>query len=171
VQVLAVDPGDRHNGVAAFTIESGTLRRNWTRAWRETTLEDHLESCGVDAVVCESFHLYPELAREQGYSTFPTCERIGVVKYIGRKRGIPVTMQEPVIKKKGRRIGERLAPYLGSIRTIGTGRSKYRGWDFSAPTQHERDATAHGVWFAFRTKGSPLFELDLKRKVELIWNG
>jgi hypothetical protein len=170
VQLLAVDPGDVHNGTGLFELKDYALTRKWTRAWSPGTLYHYLERVPEDTIiVCESFHLYPELAREQGYSTFPTCERIGAVKYIASRRGLTLYMQEPSTKRKARRIGERLRSDLGSIRMIGTGRSRYRGWDWDAPTQHERDATCHGAFFAFRNKNSPLFERDLKRTVALEW--
>lgn len=171
MRILGVDPGDVHNGVALFEadVQGSVLRRLWTRSWSAPTLYGYLESCDKAEVVCESFHLYPELAREQGYSTFPTVRRIGAIEYICDRRNLRLTMQNATVKKPARRIGERLAPELGSIRTIGSARSKYRGWDWDAPSQHERDATCHAVVFAFRNKLSPFHDKDLKREVTLEW--
>ena len=157
---LAIDPGDVHNGVAYFTCLDRRLIRHWTRDLKRDTLFGLVETAVVDGFVIEEFRLYPELAREQGYSDFPTVEVIGVVKYLARKRDLPCVVQGASIKSKSRRIGERLDPNKGRIRSLGTGRGTRRGWDWDAPTQHERDATSHGTWFALRGKDSPLFERD-----------
>lgn len=167
VHFLAIDPGDVHCGVAYCTARvepSPILFVHWTRDLRPTTLDDLMDSANVSGWAIEAFRLYPELAREQGYSDFPTVERIGVAKYIARKRELWCTVQGAGIKKKSRRIGERICPSMGSIRMIGTGRGRYRGWDWNAPTQHERDAISHGVWWAFNNSQSPLHDAHLSKE-------
>lgn len=174
---LAVDPGDVHQGTGYFEIDwsynrvtdvgDPTLIRHWTRDLKSDPLFRLVEESPLDAVIIEEYRLYPELAREQGYSDFQTTQNIGVLKYICDRRGIPYFMQGASIKKKARRIGERLE-FPGSIRMIGTGRSKYRGWDFDGPSQHERDATAHGVWWAFNHPASSLRETHYKGKCRLV---
>lgn len=167
MRVLAVDPGDVHNGVARFTVGGPIVARHWTRDWTHDTLYSFIESNKdeIDVLVIEGFRLYPELAFEQGYSDFPTVQTIGVLKDMATRRfHFPhFEIQGAAVKRKARRIGERLkAP--GRTRTLGSGRGKYVGWDFDATTQHERDATAHGVWWAFRNENSPAYETDNLRR-------
>lgn len=170
VHFLSIDPGDIHNGACYLTARlepTPMLWLHWSRDLSPTALENLLENANVSGWVVESFHLYPELAREQGYSTFPTVERIGVCKYIARRRKLSCHMQKAAEKPDGRRIGERLVPELGSIRTIGSGRSRRRAWDWNLPSQHERDAMTHGAYWAFKNRQSPLFEFDLKRRAAI----
>lgn len=155
---LAIDPGDIHQGVAYFEIDislevGSTLRRFWTRDLKRDALLRLVEDASIDALVVETFVLYPWMAREQGYSKFPTVKVIGVLEYIAELRGLPIFIQGADVKKKSRRIGERLG-FPGSIRMIGSARGKYRGWDYDGPSQHERDATGHGVWWAFEHPAS-----------------
>jgi hypothetical protein len=167
VHFLAIDPGDVHCGVAyltARTLPAPVLFVHWTRDLRPDSHDDLLESASVDGWVVEAFRLYPELAREQGYSDFPTVQRIGVAKYIARRRSVWCDIQGADLKKKSRRIGERLCPSQGSIRTLGSGRSRYVGWDWNAPTQHERDAISHGAWWAFNSKRSPIYDSHLAKQ-------
>jgi hypothetical protein len=160
INLVAVDPGDIHQGVASFELSDRTIIRHWTRDLTSEALFGLVELAPIDVLVVEEYRLYPEFARQQGYSDFPTCETIGVLKYLACKRSIPIYMQGASIKKKSRRIGERIAPGMGKERMIGSGRSSYWGWDYGDRTQHERDATAHGVWWTLRNQASPLFECD-----------
>lgn len=168
---LAVDPGGVHQGVAYMTTTSKGLMRHWTRDLTREQLFKLAEESAVDGWVVEEFRLLPELAREQGYSHFPTCEVIGVLDYIADKRGLIMVRQGSGMKKKARQLGERVDPTAGYHRSIGTARGTVFGWDYHAPTQHERDATAHGVWYAFRAAGSELFEKDYTKngKLGLLW--
>lgn len=168
---LAIDPGDVHQGVAYFEIdismvEGRTVKRWWTRDLTRASLIKLVEEASIDALVVEEFRLYPELAREQGYSDFKTPKIIGVLEYLAEVRCIPVYGQGASLKRKARRIGER-SGFPGKMRMLGSGRSRYRGWDFEGPSQHERDATAHGVWWAFRNADSLVRDMDLKRECRL----
>lgn len=170
---LAIDPGDVHQGVAYFTTARNRgLIRHWTRDLTRAQLLGLAEGADVDGWVVEEFRLYPELAREQGFSNFPTCEVIGVLQYLADTRGLVMVRQGGGMKKKARQIGERVSPERGSVRRIGTARGSVWGWDFNAPSQHERDATAHGVWYAFRGGASELLERDYTKngKLGLLWD-
>lgn len=168
---LAIDPGDKHQGVAYFEIdisvgEGRSVKRWWTRDLSRASLIKLVEDASVDALVVEEFRLYPEMAREQGYSDFATPKMIGVLEYLADVRNIPIYLQGASLKRKSRRIGER-SGFPGKVRMLGAGRSRYRGWDFDGPSQHERDATAHGVWWAFRSENSLVRDMDLKRECRL----
>ncbi len=167
VHFLSIDPGDVHQGVAYATARvdpTPALWIHWTRDATTESLEHLLETAQVDGCVVESFHRYPEQARNQGYSTFPTVERIGVAKHYARKRDLWVVMQPASMKQDGRRIGERLVPGAGGTRRIQTTRGPRTTWDWNCRSQHERDAVSHAAVWAFRNRQSPLYELDLKRK-------
>jgi hypothetical protein len=161
---LSIDPGDVHQGTAYWEIDwhyngstgEPTLIRHWTRDLKRDTLLKLVEDASVDALVVETFVLYPWMAREQGYSDFPTVKVIGVLEFIAERRGIPIFIQGADVKKRARRIGERMG-FPGSVRMLGSGRNKYLGWDFQGPSQHERDASAHGVWWAFKHQASSIY--------------
>ena len=168
---LVIDPGDVHQGTVYFEIdisraEGASLNRFWTRDLSRAKLIKLVEEASIDALIVEEYRLYPEMAREQGYSDFATSKIIGVIEYLAEVRGIPLFMQGASVKKRARRIGER-AEFPGKVRMLGHGRGRYRGWDFDGPSQHERDATAHGVWWAFRNRDSAVFEMDLKKTCRL----
>lgn len=156
---LSIDPGDVHNGTVYWEIEwsnsQPSLIRHWTRDLKRDTLLRLVEDSPLDALVVETYVLYPEMAREQGYSDFPTPKLIGVLEYIAEIRGIPFFLQGAFVKKKARRIGEKIG-FPGKERMIGTARNRYRGWDFDGPSQHERDGTGHGLYWAFRHQASTL---------------
>ncbi len=160
MRLLAIDPGAVHNGLAYFELypQEHKLTRWWTRDLSPEALTDFLEQTVTqfDVVVVEEFRLYPELAREQGYSDFPTVEMIGVIKYLCKRANVKVVMQGASIKRKSRRIGERTG-FPGKVRSLGAGRNRYTGWDYQAPSQHERDATAHGAWHVFTNESSPAY--------------
>ncbi len=169
MRLVAVDPGDKHNGVAFGLISDGDLYvgRVFTTDRLSLYGELYHEASKLDLVIVEEYRLYPELARAQGYSDFPTPQVIGGIMLMSEWLTLfPVHMAKAEVKKRARRIGER-AEMPGKIRTV----NKVRGWDFEGKTQHERDAIAHLVWWTFRNTASPLFERDLKRESRVFING
>lgn len=167
---LSIDPGDKHQGVAYATARldpKPQLYVHWTRDLLPEQLESLLETADVSGWVVEAWHLMPNMARSQGYSTFPTVEVIGVCKYLAKKRGLTCTMQPASMKRDGRRIGERLCPGSGGVRRIQTTQGPRTVWDWNRRTQHERDALSHAAVWAFTNESSPLYEYDLKRRAEI----
>jgi len=170
--IAAIDPGDRYCGLAVFELcptghpelpylDSSKRHRVCLRA-AETVSPDQLfvwlevNAHRLYAVVIERFRLYPWMAREQGFSEFPTPQHIGIIKYIASKAGVLIVMQETSCKREGRnqalKIGFRMPK-----RRVGKGRHSYYGPDFDLPGKdHHRDAAAHGVRFATMDKSSPL---------------
>lgn len=171
--ILAVDPGGT-NGVAKLWLSEGShgfkLEKTqeaygvkWAgddlhNLWDEVTL---LAGELDPVLVVEEFRLYPWMARTQGFSTFETCEVIGVLKYLAELNDIPIYMQKATIKKEARSIAEDTGWEM-KVRSLGSGKGKYRGPDFAFPTgpQHPRDALAHGVYWAYRNKNSPAYRKD-----------
>lgn len=107
----------------------------------------------LDLIVVESFRLYPQMAREQGYSEFLTPQLIGVIRFIARRRGIPVYLQGASIKKLALQVASSKPDF--PLQKLRGGRT-----DFEGRNQHERDAVAHGFWWAYRSDDSPLVQAE-----------
>lgn len=58
-------------------------------------VENLLKKFHPDAVVVESFRLFPWKAGGQSFSRFETVEVIGVIKLLAEKHGVKVVMQQP----------------------------------------------------------------------------
>lgn len=95
--LIAVDPGDRHVGVAFFTTEepdpwTGEGSRGWYCADVQEfepdefadALAETLLAGELDTLVVETFRLYGDRAIEQTGSQFETSQLIGVLKYLVR---------------------------------------------------------------------------------------
>lgn len=163
--VMAVDPGDVHQGVFVFGVDDDRAIHvlNVFEA-SQGTLYSMVESMRLDALVIESYLFYPWQARNQGFSEFVTVQTIGALKYIAERRDISVSMQKATIKKKARSLAQAQGVPMAT-RALGSGKSAYRGPDFDAKwlkkefgcpsSQHVRDAMAHGYWWAWTNSGSP----------------
>ncbi len=121
--LFAIDPGEKHCGWAEFRDNklwsSGECTPDEMYAWLE-------ESTRFDQVVMEEYRVYPWLLQQHGYSTVPTIEVIGVIKYICRCRGLSLETQPATIKKVvAARFGKRL----------------------SSRNRHARDAEMHGLYY------------------------
>lgn len=95
--LIAVDPGDRHVGVAFFEAETADPwaaenALEWecvdAQEWKPQEFEDGLASAllagDVQALVFERFRLYGDKAQEQTGSEFETSQLIGVMKFLVR---------------------------------------------------------------------------------------
>lgn len=158
--VLAVDPGHTC-GVAWLKIADGVLREPASERVLSGSpghVYHLLESKIFDVVVCEEFRLYPWLATHQAFSELHTVEVIGVIKWLTAKHDTPLYMQKADIKKEARYLAEEHG-WPMRIRTLGSGKGKYKGPDFDySGAQHGRDALAHGVHWAWRNDRSPAYE-------------
>lgn len=171
---VAIDPGDAHVGIARFTasigppyrvpdcldqsssgdlrlVECVTLSPRDAISWLETRV------CRFRAVVLEEYRLYPWLAREQGFSDFPTAQLVGVVKYLAARVDVPVYMQSAKDNLKDGRSQALRHGFSMVDRQLGHGKYTYRGPDFNLPgPPHRRDAASHGCRFAYLDSSSPL---------------
>lgn len=158
-RLLAVDPGIVHNGLSLW--EFGDSERPdcvWaeevnTVARLYTLFEQIVPT--LDYAVVEEFRLYPGKAREQGYSQFETCERIGVLDYLTSRADVPLSRQGASLKKPARKLAAAKG-FPMTERVIGSGAKKYRGADFQHKSGHVRDSMAHAVWWIYRSKDNPL---------------
>ena len=98
--VLAVDPGAAHVGVAL--IREGGINaieypaKHWLVAFEEIVDQ-------FDVVVIEKFVLYPHKAAAQSWQAMTTSELIGAMRWIASKAGVEVVMQGADIKIPTRR--------------------------------------------------------------------
>lgn len=174
-RIAAIDPGESWCGLALFELVphstsrpmSGCIdssARGRIRLVEAVTLPPpeayrwlEREVPYLHHVVLENYRLYPWLAREQGYSELLTAQCVGVVRYIASKADMPVTLQDAKGHLKDGRALARRYGFTMTVRTLGSGRFKYRGPDFALPGRpHRRDACAHGVFWSARDPSSPL---------------
>lgn len=171
-RILAIDPGDVHNGVCAATLdpdrdEGSQLQVRWQGDWDRHKLISELEEyqnsqvTRVDAVLIEQFVLYPWMAREQGYSEFPTVKIIGIVEYLVGMLDVPLLKMKTSNKDPAVAVARSHQPRL--LRTY-PNRKKGKVY-FIGSNEHERDALAHLCWFAWRDKRSPLYQPLAGRRV------
>lgn len=91
MKVLGVDPGDTTGYVIVDTV-SGQVLYGTFPVW--SGLESLVLSLEPsDAIVFESFRLYPAKAQAQSWSSFPAVEVIGVLKFLARKQHVPIVEQ------------------------------------------------------------------------------
>jgi hypothetical protein len=107
-RILAIDPGDEHCGMAYFREGKCQWVAETDPHECEEVTKSHLDE-GLEALVVEAFRLYPEQAKTQIWSDFPTVQLIGVLKYLHRQSvaagGTSVlAVQGADIKKPTRRI-------------------------------------------------------------------
>lgn len=163
--VVAIDPGDRHVGVAlfckvddvwccedAYQTEPAVFLR-----WLSSVLSS--DSTRSLAVVYEQFRLYADAALSLTGSTFETAQMIGVIRFLvethneGRGFGASVLLveQRADVKK----------PTAGVLRALGlslrarAAKRKHPGWG-----DHAVDAELHGAFFILRTLGGRLVDDD-----------
>lgn len=183
IRLIAVDPGDRHCGVASFSVsQARTARCERSIEVTPATLVDLFEQDmfhkigqvergvlspePVDVFVVEQFRLYPWMAREQGYSDFPTSRLIGKLEYLAERSGTRLYLQGADIKKRSiaqvrRWVDDVPPPQRGSdpeIVRLSSGR-----YDFVGRNQHCRDAVAHGWYWLLNHEDSPMKGADKSR--------
>lgn len=144
MNVLAIDPGDAHIGMAEF--EEGRC----VQAWEEDPasglrhVQNVMLSGWLDALVVEAFVLYPWKAREQAFSQLLTSQYIGALKLMWATGGtIDLTGVIPPFKwiQQGADIKK---PMFAQLRA-----RKIPMLSADVTGQHAKDAEAHGYYFLF----------------------
>jgi RNase H-fold protein (predicted Holliday junction resolvase) len=139
-RLIALDPGDKHVGVALFERRPDTLLR-WacivayemgpTEA--VDSLADMLRDGDLDTIVYERFALYLDKAAEQAGSTMETAQMIGVIRYLHRTLAdhtkVALVEQPASIKKPTRSLVKRRGIKPVAPKTAG---------------DHARDSELHG---------------------------
>jgi hypothetical protein len=170
-RIMSIDPGDVHNGIAIGNLdpdeeEGRQLKIRWQADWDRFKLiaemEEYLNSqvVRVDAILIEKFVLYPWMARQQGFSEFPTVKIIGIIEYFAGRLDVPLIKMDTSNKNPAVAVARANQPRL--LKTYGN-RAKGKVY-FTGSNEHERDALAHLAWFAWRDKRSPLYQALPGRK-------
>lgn len=129
---VAIDPGGVHVGWAVF--EDGVCK--WVHEVSPMQCLYNLDICAetLDAIVVESFHLYPSMAQTLTGSDMATSRLIGAIQYLAIRAGTPVVMQPASIKKPT----ESVLRHRGVVlQSHGEG-------------NHAKDAEIHGYCYAIR---------------------
>ncbi len=93
LMVLAFDPGET-TGVALLYEGQVVCNVFGLWAWVPFYLQDRIRPT---VVVVEDFRLRRHAALSLVGSDFPTCQVIGVIKYLAQRAKVPVVMQSPSI--------------------------------------------------------------------------
>lgn len=100
IELIAIDPGDQHVGVAFFaTDDDGLWYCEDAQEWTPDEFEDALAELILmtptpPIVVYERFRLYGDKSAEQTGSEFRTSQMIGVIRFICRTRNNHVDRHE-----------------------------------------------------------------------------
>lgn len=132
-RVLAIDPGERHCGMAWFI--DGKCTQAIERLPGECIIQVRLdlEVRAIDVLVVEEYRLYPWKAAQQAFSQIKTIEVIGVLRYLFAIHGTDaMTWVE-----QGASIKE---PTQGILRAKGL-KKRAKG------SQHALDAELHGYYY------------------------
>ena len=173
--IAAVDPGDSWGGLSEIDLaplggrllgngfvdqsRRGKIRLMQCRTLRPDDLLDELDRMAprLHWLVVERYSLYPWMAREQGFSEMLTPQMIGAIKWIARRHGVPVELQDSKGTLKAGRAIAKQAGFRMKDRVLGSGQWKYRGPDFDLPGKpHRRDSASHGMWWTRYSSHSPL---------------
>jgi hypothetical protein len=98
--IIAVDPGDKHVGVAEWRLDRGryAMESRELDAPQAPEWVDERISSGVQALIIEEFRLYKGKALAQSGSAMLTAEMIGALKWIAGVYKVPVVLQPAAIK-------------------------------------------------------------------------
>jgi len=143
-QVIAVDPGEKHVGIAVFKRQGRgwvinrllVLEAQEALSW----LEMRVPHC--DALIIEEYRIFP--GAQNTWSTGPTIEMIGVLKRVAYKAHVPVHMVKSATKAAAR----------GLMRARGVMLQKADGVE-AALQNHGEDAQGHGWRWLFKQGEGP----------------
>ncbi len=156
--VITVDPGDEHVGVAVWGWVHRTKRWQCDLAQEVTPmefvrlLEDHLYKDQTALVVFETFQLYADKAGQQTGSDFPTPQLIGIIKYlVSLYPDVGLVGQPASIKKATLAV-------LRKKRVVSVAKTSGRD-----PDGHGFDAETHGYHFFGRNELPVLYPTKVKK--------
>lgn len=132
--VLAVDPGEKHVGVAAWAgalVEAQEIEAREALPFAYAALESMRDKVRVTLVI-EEFRLYPHRAGPQTWAKMGTSEMIGALKWSAMQLDVEWVEQPASIKESTRRQLK-----ARGIRQVGKG-------------PHARDAELHLYYYLLR---------------------
>ena len=101
--MLAVDPGDRHVGVAVWKKKTGVTSVELDAEAAPASIRRLLSSGNVQVLVIEEFVLYPDKMRSLIGGSMRTSEMIGALRWIATELRIPSIMQGAGVKDPTRK--------------------------------------------------------------------
>lgn len=101
MNVLAIDPGEIHCGVAYFDKRGNC---SWTVEMTPMELFQFIgQTMQNEVIIVESFRLYPDKAMAQQWSQLKTVETIGVIRYLCLTKHLDMVEQAASIKNVAKR--------------------------------------------------------------------
>lgn len=163
--MVAIDPGDKHVGVATFRDGRCTQAFECTPEEGLLCIEKVLANRLAQTIVVEKFTLYPDKAAEQAGSEMLTSEMIGAIKW-------QVNRHNSIVESIAAALAEEEAAGEGSSDDVGAGFvdlvmqpaaiqqptlavCRHNGIVPLSPKTpgHSRSAELHGYHFSFRGQG------------------
>jgi hypothetical protein len=93
--VVAIDPGEKHCGIAWFNNGEFTAITMSPDKFLNQLHKLMLAGDNLMTLVVEEFRLFPWKSGVQAFSQMSTCEVIGVIKYLARLYNQEVVFQKP----------------------------------------------------------------------------
>ena len=135
MNILAIDPGETsgfciiNSGELNYSDEDKNLVVYIGEKKLHKGFNKILEKYNIDLIIYEEFKLYPWKAKQKSWSTFPTVEVIGVLKYIADKNNVDIIGQGADAKEF---FDDKKLKWCGM----------YKGY-----SPHERDAIRHAFYY------------------------
>lgn len=144
MNVVAIDPGDVHVGVAEFAggqcVRAFEMAPDDVPAYVRGALEVMGGAPAPGALVIEEFRLYPWKAQQQAFSQMLTAELIGQIRLVwrwwGDPLGVQLVLQPASIKKPTKAI-------LAAKKVVSEAKRSRAGG-------HAADAELHGYHYLMR---------------------
>lgn len=129
--VVAIDPGAERCGIALF-VDGRCVRVATLTPERLIEELEGVKADRVERVVVEGFRLFPWRAEAKSWSGLEEVETLGVVKYICRVRGWPVTEQ------------------FSKVLKIARGLVRSKGIELVSRQRDARSAELHGYYWLMK---------------------
>ncbi len=135
LNMVSIDPGDIHVGFVSWNQGVPDHLEEYTPEECCQVIEHLAQTSWLDVVVIEEWRLYPTMTDKMVGSDFPTCQLIGILKYILDGAGIAYHLQPAQAKY----------PTMGVLRNS---RFQLISKRIGA-SNHVQDAELHGWYFQF----------------------
>lgn len=127
---ISIDPG-KHNGMSIWSYdEDGNYNMIVSAAIHKTLLFEMLEERDLDLIIYEGYRLYADKAQTMIGNEFETPQIIGVIKYIAKKKNIPLVMQMASTKK-----------FFDD--------NRLKKMNMAPPTMHAKDSVRHFLYYYY----------------------
>lgn len=131
MKILVLDPGESTGwlfGDNGNIVAAGTCPKEHVKV--QELMESIRDAYGIDQIVYERFQLYPGKAQAQSWSTFYTCEVIGIIKLFADLNEIPIAYLMPGDKEFAGGFGEDWTRFSEGAKVSEHTRDSYRLWKY-----------------------------------------